>query len=43
VQGYLIGRPSDIEQLRHFTHGIAAAKDTGLGHEADPEAQRLAG
>jgi diguanylate cyclase (GGDEF)-like protein/PAS domain S-box-containing protein len=39
VQGYLIGRPCDIEQLRHYTHGTADAKDRA----ASPEAQRRAG
>jgi diguanylate cyclase (GGDEF)-like protein/PAS domain S-box-containing protein len=38
VQGYLIGRPCDIEQLRHYTHGIAKPERLA---GSDPE--RLAG
>ena len=39
VQGYLIGRPCDIQQLRHLTHGDDAAP----GHADIAESQRLAG
>jgi predicted signal transduction protein with EAL and GGDEF domain len=43
VQGYLIGRPCDIEQLRQFTHGVAAPGDTALDPASAPKPQRRAG
>jgi EAL domain-containing protein (putative c-di-GMP-specific phosphodiesterase class I) len=43
VQGYLIGRPCDIEQLRPFTHGVAAPSDAAMDAASAPTPQRRAG
>jgi EAL domain-containing protein (putative c-di-GMP-specific phosphodiesterase class I) len=43
VQGYLIGRPCDIEQLRPFTHGVAAPSDAAMDAASAPKPQRRAG
>jgi hypothetical protein len=43
VQGYLIGRPCDIAQLRQFTHGAVAADDAASAPASEPSPQRRAG
>ena len=44
VQGYLIGKPCDIELLRQFTHGVAGQEDGTRTDTFAPEfEQRLAG
>jgi len=43
VQGYLIGRPCDIAQLRQFTHGAAAPDAAASAPASSPEPQRRAG
>jgi diguanylate cyclase (GGDEF)-like protein/PAS domain S-box-containing protein len=43
VQGYLIGRPCEIEQLRHYTHGVAAPGDAASEPASESTLQRRAG
>jgi len=43
VQGYLIGRPCEVEQLRHLTHGVCAPPEAALDGADAPEPQRRAG
>jgi diguanylate cyclase (GGDEF)-like protein/PAS domain S-box-containing protein len=43
VQGYVIGRPCKIEDLREFTHGVARPRGAALDHTAASEPQRRAG
>ena len=43
VQGYIIGRPCDIEELRELTHGVARLPAPAFDHADVPEPQRLTG
>src|SRR5262249_26214140 len=43
VQGYLVGRPSDIAQLREYTHGAAPATVPEPETVAPERGRRLAG
>jgi EAL domain-containing protein (putative c-di-GMP-specific phosphodiesterase class I) len=43
VQGYLIGRPCDVAQLREFTHGTPAETALDAESSAPERERRLAG
>jgi len=42
-QGYLIGRPCDVAQLREFTHGVAPETAADADTVAPERGRRLAG